>query len=66
MTEPMVTCLRENAQCTWAKEGRFRAVKDELRRGLENSKKMPPYSRVSAVLETLGGECCARGALGVL
>ena len=50
----MVTCLRENRQCMWAQESRFRAVKDELRRGLENSKKMPPYSRVGAVLDTLG------------
>ena len=49
----MVTCLRENRQCMWAKESRFRAVKDELRRGLENSKKMPPYSRAMERLSLL-------------
>ena len=49
----MVTCLRENRQCMWAKEARFRAVKDELRRGLENSKKMPPYSRAMERLSML-------------
>ena len=61
----MVTCLRENRQCMWAQESRFRAVKDELRRGLENSKKMLPYSRVGAVLETLGVRVL-RETLGVL
>ena len=41
----MVTCLRENSQCMWANAKRFDAIKDELRRGLENSKKMSPYAR---------------------
>jgi len=45
VTDPMVTCLRENSQCMWAKAKRFEVIKDELRRGLENSKKMSPYSR---------------------
>jgi insulysin len=45
VTDPMVTCLRENSQCMWAKAKRFEVIKDELRRGLENSKKMSPYAR---------------------
>ena len=45
VTDPMVTCLRENSQCMWAKAKRFDVIKDELRRGLENSKKMSPYAR---------------------
>jgi len=53
VTDPMVTCLRENSQCMWAKKRRFEVVKDELRRGLENSKKMSPYSRATERMSQL-------------
>ena len=45
VVEPMVACLRRNSQCKWAIPERFENIKDELRRGLENSKKSPPYSK---------------------
>jgi insulysin len=45
VTKPLVSCLKANRQCDWANQQRYLAIKDELRRGLDNTNKQPPYTR---------------------
>eukprot|EP00291_Cryptomonas_curvata_P005896 CAMPEP_0172199716 /NCGR_PEP_ID=MMETSP1050-20130122/28854_1 /TAXON_ID=233186 /ORGANISM="Cryptomonas curvata, Strain CCAP979/52" /LENGTH=1032 /DNA_ID=CAMNT_0012876793 /DNA_START=103 /DNA_END=3197 /DNA_ORIENTATION=- len=58
VTDGLVACLRKGTQCGWANPDRFDTIKDELRRGLENSKKASPYSRV---MESMGQLMMKRG-----
>jgi len=55
VTKPLVACLKANRQCDWANQQRYLSIRDELKRGLENSHKSPPYTRamqrVSQLLE---------------
>ncbi len=53
VTEPLVTCLWANTQCSWADRNRFETMKDEFTRSLQNSKKSPPYSRAMDSLSRL-------------
>mmetsp|Transcript_42106 Transcript_42106/g.86001 ORF Transcript_42106/g.86001 Transcript_42106/m.86001 type:complete len:1067 (-) Transcript_42106:67-3267(-) len=51
--EPVVTCVREKRTCVWANPQRFEVMKDEMRRGFENSKKSAPHQRSSKRLGEL-------------
>jgi len=47
VVEPVVTCLKQKQKCMWADPQRFEVMKDEMKRGFENSKKSSPHQRAA-------------------